>query len=183
MKIAVYSGSFNPLHIGHLAIIRYLMEQMEFDNVYLVVSPQNPLKETVDGDSAEKRFLAAQEAVKRRGLGIRVDDIELKMPRPSFTIDTLDKLKEREPENEFSLVIGADNLAGISRWKSYGRILKEYGVVVYPRTGYDIHGLADTLKKQGDFRIRIMDAPLIDISSTYIRQGISEGKDMDRFLM
>ena len=113
MKIAVYSGSFNPLHIGHLAIIRHMIEEAGFDMVYLIVSPKNPLKDGISSSSALSRFKAAQDAVSRHfDSKVRVDDIEMNMPEPHYTIRTLNALLEREPGNEFTLVIGADNLAG-----------------------------------------------------------------------
>ena len=121
MKTAVYSGSFNPLHIGHLAIIRHLTEEAGFDSVYLIVSPKNPLKDGISADSGEERYKAAKDAVNRHfGLNsskVKVDDIELNMPEPHYTIRTLDALREREPENSFTLTIGADNLAGFRRWR------------------------------------------------------------------
>ena len=155
MRIAVYSGSFNPMHIGHLAIIRYMIEVAGFDMVYLIVSPKNPLKEGISSDSGRERYMAAVEAVERRFLHsglpasgrndrkaveatVKVDDIELNMPEPHYTIRTLDALKEREPGNTFTLVMGADNLADIRRWRDYTRILSEYGVAVFPREGHDL---------------------------------------------
>ena len=142
MKIAVYPGSFNPLHIGHLAILRYLTSEMDFDQVYLIVSPQNPFKGKDMLLSGQERFEAAVRAVARHPeLKVRVDDIELHMPAPQYTIRTLDALSRREPQGSFSLVIGADNLQSIRRWRDAGRILTEYGVTVYPRKGYDIESI------------------------------------------
>ena len=139
MEVAVYSGAFNPLHIGHLAIMRYLTDSMGFDMVYLVVSPKNPIKSTVSADTGAERYEAALEAVARHpGLKVMVDDIELHMPAPQYTVRTLDALAAREPDNRFTFVLGADNLADIRRWRDYGRILSDYGVVVYPRKGYDM---------------------------------------------
>jgi hypothetical protein len=213
VNIAVYSGSFNPLHIGHQAIMEYLTFERHFDWVYLVVSPKNPLKSSIEADTGEKRYKAAVEAVKRHPkLHVWVDDIELKMPPPQYTIKTLDALKQREPENDFTLVIGADNLSGIRRWRDFPRILTEYGVAVYPRKGYDMEkiklGLIEECKSfptpyvlddnysanpEGMrsleeilarvYNIRLMDAPIVDISSTEIRKGIAEGKDMSKWLM
>ena len=146
-SIAIYSGSFNPLHIGHLAIMKHMTEVAGFDCVYLVVSPKNPLKDGISSATGQERYDAAVEAVARHPeLKVRVDGIELQMPEPHYTIRTLDALKEREPQNRFTLVIGADNLAGIRRWRDYTRILKEYGVAVFPRTGFDLETIkADLL--------------------------------------
>ena len=143
MNIAVYSGSFNPLHIGHLAILKYLVGEGGYDCVYLIVSPKNPLKEGISAASGTDRFNAAVEAVKRHFCEkVKVDDIELSMPAPHYTIRTLDALREREPGNAFTLVMGADNLADIRRWRDYSRILKEYGTAVYPRKGYGEAGIS-----------------------------------------
>ena len=211
MRIAVYSGSFNPLHIGHKAIMEYLTSEKKFDWVYLIVSPKNPLKSNISADSGEARFNAAVEALGRHPeLNVKVDDIELKMPPPHYTIKTLDALKRREPDNEFTLIIGADNLSSIHRWRDFPRILAEYGVAVYPRTGFDIVRLrrelmeecksfpalsvldeaesgADRLTLEDTdnhfYDIEILDAPLVDISSTEIRNGIMQGHDMSEYLM
>ena len=191
MKIAVYSGSFNPLHIGHLAIMKYMVEEACYDMVYLIVSPKNPLKDGISSDSGVDRYKAAVEAVKRhfcdtegqRGT-VLVDDIELNMPEPHYTIRTLDALREREPENSFTFIMGADNLADIRRWKDYGRILREYGAAVYPREGIDLDEVkADLLKEDKEFKITVVNAPMVDISSSEIREGMAAGKDMSSFLM
>jgi len=224
MRIAVYSGSFNPLHIGHQAIMEYLTTAADFDWVYLVVSPKNPLKDSISADSGRERYEAAVEAVRRHPkLHVWVDDIELNMDPPHYTIRTLDALKRREPENSFTLIIGADNLEGIHRWRDFPRILMDYGVAVFPRKGSDAeatrrqlmqecalapspyahdtevifedggmeddpHTVADGLhgfENLADhiYDIRILDAPLIDISSTEIREGLAEGRDMSQYLM
>lgn len=200
MEVAVYSGSFNPLHIGHLAIMRYLTDSMGFDMVYLVVSPKNPIKSTVSADTGAERYEAALEAVARHpGLKVMVDDIELHMPAPQYTVRTLDALAAREPDNRFTFVLGADNLADIRRWRDYGRILSDYGVVVYPRKGYDMEKAKAELMAEcragsgafgsgrpgtGQYRIRLMSgAPVVDISSTELRAAIAAGADVSAFLM
>ena len=223
MNIAVYSGSFNPLHIGHLAIMKYLIGEGGFDCVYLIVSPKNPLKDSISSDSGQARYDAAIEAVNRhfpseaepekhvedmpppaRGCPtngrtgvvgmysgsascnrkVRVDDIELKMPAPHYTVRTLDALREREPDNNFTIVMGADNLADIRRWKDYARILKEYGAAVYPRKGFDLEEIRQgLLSEDPEYRITLLDAEMVDISSTIIRNAIAEGQDMSRWLM
>lgn len=221
MNIAVYSGSFNPLHIGHLAIMKYLIGEGGFDCVYLIVSPKNPLKEGIDSASGQDRFEAAVEAVKRhfpeplsagdipttpvfpsvrhplagggmsttyssadKGRRVKVDDIELNMPAPHYTIRTLDALRERETDNCFTLIMGADNLADIRRWRDYRRILKEYGVAVYPRKGFDLAVIKeDLLTEDPAYRITIMNAEMVDISSTIIRNAIAAGQDMSQWLM
>lgn len=195
MNIAVYPGSFNPLHIGHLAIMRHLTEKMDFDLVYLIVSPQNPFKGKELLQSGKDRYEAALKAVARHPeLKVKADDIELHMPAPQYTIRTLDALKDREPRNTYTLVIGADNLDAIRRWKDSERILTEYGVAVYPRKGFDIEAIKARLQSERTaqisgqdtlppYRIMTIDAPLVEISSSEIRQARSEGKDMGEYLM
>lgn len=221
MNIAVYSGSFNPLHIGHLAIMKYLIGEGGFDCVYLIVSPKNPLKDGIDSASGQDRYDAAVAAVRRhfpeplpageyvvdmpppargcltegktgvdgispadRGRTVKVDDIELRMPAPHYTIRTLDALREREPENRFTLIMGADNLADIRRWRDYKRILKEYGTAVYPRKGFDLTTINhDLLTEDPAYRITLLNAEMVDISSTIIRNAIAAGQDMSAWLM
>ncbi len=212
MRIAVYSGTFNPLHTGHKAIMEYLTAGGRFDGVYLVVSPQNPLKHNISPESGRQRYDAAVEALGRHPElnMVRVDDIELMMEPPHYTIKTLDALKRREPGNEFTLIIGADNLYNIHRWRDFPRILAEYGVAVYPRKGYDLKRLkkelmeecalipscyvldaedSDTDKlsledsRNRIYDIHLLDAPIVDISSTEIREAQADGKDMSLWLM
>ena len=187
-NIAVYSGSFNPLHIGHLAIMKHLIEMAGFDMVYLIVSPKNPLKDSISSNTAQDRYKAAVEAVNRyfgtEAQTVKVDDIELTMPEPHYTIRTLDALKDREPDKSFTLIIGADNLAGIRRWKDYTRILTEYGVSVFPRESHDLTKIKqDLLDENPAFRICLLDAPLVTVSSTEIRNALSKGKDIAHLLM
>ena len=200
MRIAVYSGSFNPLHIGHQAIMEYLTLDAAFDWVYLIVSPQSPFKgaeNALTGEerypfkgaenalTGEERYRAAVEAVKRHPeIRVWVDDIELGMKPPHYTIRTLDALRAREPENKFTLVIGADNLESFPRWREHERILKEYGVAVFPRKGYHRGYLKARLMREcPDYRIELLKAPRIDISSTEIRDGLAAGRDMSAWLM
>ena len=212
MRIAVYSGSFDPLHIGHQAIMEYLTREKAFDWVYLVISPQNPFKDPSKALSAERRYRAAIAAVRRHPeLHVWVDNIELSMDPPHYTIRTLDALRRREPQNEFTLVVGADNLENMLRWRDAPRILSEYGVAVYPRKGFDVNKIREILynkmltlpsayaldaSSQHDspgtigfedaehlFKIEIIDAPIIDISSTRIREGLAAGKDMSEWMM
>lgn len=198
MNVAVYSGSFNPLHIGHLAIIKHMIEEAGFDMVYLIVSPKNPLKDGISATTGKDRYLAAIEAVNRHFSisareaecredmppKVKVDDIELNMPEPHYTVRTLRALKEREPDNAFTFVMGADNLADIRRWREYAAILKEFGVAVFPRTGHDLTQIKqDLLNEDPAYRIQILDAQMVDISSTQIRNAIADGHDISPFLM
>lgn len=191
MKIAVFSGSFNPLHIGHKAIIEHLTQEDGFDMVYLIVSPKNPLKFTISADSANARYEAALMAVSRHPeLKVKVDNIELGMPSPHYTIKTLDALKKREPENDFILVVGADNLANFTQWRDYKRILADYGLAVFPRDNIDrnrsIQDLAKHLSSSELVNlenIQLVDAPLVNISSTQIREILENNEDASAVLM
>lgn len=194
MNIAVYSGSFNPLHIGHLAILKHLTQEAGFDMVYLIVSPKNPLKDSISSDSGTARFNAAVEAVDRHFTAetdcgedmptVKVDDIELNMPEPHYTIRTLDELRKREPDITFTLIMGADNLASIRRWKDYTRILSEYGVAVFPREGNDLTKIKqDLLNENPAYKIQLLDAPLVTVSSSEIREALAQGKDVSHLLM
>ena len=185
MNIAVYSGSFNPLHKGHEAIIRFLTQKAGFDQVYLVVTPQNPFKDAHSLPAGQDRYDAAAAALARHpDLKVTLQDIELKMTPPQYTIRTLDALKAREPENNFTLVIGADNLASFGGWRYHERILREYGVVVFPRLGYHRgRDKARLMKEDPSYKITLLKAPLVTISSTQIRAGMAAGKDMSRWLM
>ena len=184
-RIAVYSGSFNPLHIGHLAIMKHMTEVAGFDYVYLIVSPKNPLKEGISSATGHERYEAAVQAVRRHPeLKVWVDDIELQMPEPHYTIRTLDALVQREPDNTFTLVIGADNLACIRSWRDYRRILKEYGVAVFPRTGFDLEAIkSDLLAEDLDYLITLLNAEMVDMSSTTVREALASGQDAAAWLM
>ena len=192
MNIAVYSGSFNPLHIGHLAIIKHMIEVAGFDMVYLIVSPKNPLKDGISSASGTDRYNAAVEAVKRHfgtpattgTCRIKVDDIEMNMPEPHYTIHTLKALRKREPENSFTLIMGADNLASIRKWKDYQSILTDFGIAAFPRKGYEMASLKqDLLSENSTYKISLLEAPLVTISSTEIREALKRGEDTSQFMM
>ena len=185
MRIAIYSGSFNPLHIGHLAVLEEVDRCGKFDWTYLVVSPKNPLKDSARAETGRDRLRAAIQAVSRHPqLRVWVDDIELDMPAPQYTIFTLDALAAREPENTYTLIIGGDSLADFRRWRSYERILRDYGVAVYPRSGFDTEALRSSLLAEDPtYKIDILDAPRVDISSTEIREALEAGRDIQSWLM
>ena len=156
--------------------------------VYLIVSPKNPLKDSISSDSGTARYNAAVEAVNRHfteeKAKVKVDDIELNMPEPHYTIRTLDELRKREPNVTFTLIMGADNLASIRRWKDYSRILSEYGVAVFPREGDDLIKIKqDLLNENPAYKIQLLDAPLVTVSSSEIREGLAQGKDVSHLLM
>lgn len=184
MQIAVYSGSFDPLHIGHLSILKCLNAQ--FDKVILVISPQNPFKGVEKAESAKARFEAAEAAVGRHPELTKVEcsNIELGLGLPSYTHRTLLALQQLYPEDKITLVIGADNLTKFREWKNYDRILLDFGVRVYPRKGFDAPALIDDLKSENaNYVLRPVDMPLVEISSSRIREGIAQGEDMSAWLM
>jgi len=172
--IGILGGSFNPVHIGHIILASYLCQWRYVDKVWLTLSPQNPLKDPRGLIPDMKRLAMLNIATRNIG-GIETCDIELSMPRPSYTIDTLDVLSKRHPKKHFKLIIGSDNWLIFNKWREYHRILDQYGVIVYPRPGYDI----DKIAVDG---MEIAHAPLVNLSSTFIRQAISLNKDMSLFV-
>lgn len=170
-------GSFNPIHIGHLALANYVLEYAPFDEIWLVVSPRNPFKNESDLAPASHR-LAMTHIATRQDLRIKVSDIEFEMPTPSYTVHTLENLTSLFPGNNFSLIIGSDNLLNIERWHASEKILKNFPILVYPRPGYSLDEARPDILKS----VKTLQAPLLDISSTLIREGISNGKNL-RYLM
>jgi len=197
-KIAVYSGSFNPFHCGHLAIVRYLLEHQGYEKVIIVVSPQNPFKDPHIAESARKRLDTVRDAIARNALEnkVTVDDIEFHLPAPSYTIHTLDELQRRNPDSKFTLVIGADNLPGIMAWDEGERILTQYGIAVYPREGFNmVHDSAVLRRKHKNserifgapkhkpLHIKLMcDAVMVNVSSTLIREKETAGEDYSELI-
>lgn len=166
MKIALYSGSFNPVHNGHLAIAEAALAD-GFDEVWLVVSPQNPHKNETDLWPFEERMKLVELALHQRSR-MKASDCEQMLPRPSYTIDTLDFLKKSYPQHQFSLLIGEDNLQKFHLWKEYRRILDEFGLVIYPRSG-------PRIIFESHPQIRRIKAPLLEISSSEIREKLAKG--------
>lgn len=162
--VALYFGTFNPLHIGHVNILRYLCG-CNLDEVRMIVSPQSPFKEEVSASDAQ-RLAAVRSQIAQLGLDVTVSDVEYHLERPSYTINTLRHLQAAEPDTHFILVMGADNLEGFKRWKCWQEIVTDYEIWVYPRPG--VENAAELCK---DLQARLLDAPLTDISSTDIRNG------------
>lgn len=180
-KIGLYFGSFNPVHIGHLAIAGYLTEFTDLNQIWFVVSPQNPLKKKDTLLADHHRLYMTQLAVGDSDT-IKASDIELKLPVPSYTIDTLTYLKEKYNKNEFCLVMGEDNLYTLHKWKNAAELAIRYPIYVYPRFGSvkPDSPLLDQLISTAE--IHHVQAPLMQISGTFIRNGIKHGKNMSYFL-
>ncbi|MDR1544921.1 MAG: nicotinate-nucleotide adenylyltransferase [Prevotellaceae bacterium] len=174
MKIGIYSGSFNPIHFGHIKLAKYLIDNDLVDEVWLVVSPQNPLKKEADLAEDLLRLKMAEIALKGEKK-IKVSDIEFHLPKPSYTIDTLNYLQKKYPENEFCLLIGSDNVAVFDKWKNYTEILQKFSVIVYPREGYE-------QKTELYQQMIFVDAPKFNISSTEIRERLSKNLHCKEFL-
>ena len=172
--VGILGGSFNPVHIGHMMLASYLVQWGYVDKVWLTLSPRNPLKDPGELIPDLKRLQMLSIAAKGAP-DIDICDIELSMPRPSFTINTLDVLAERYPDTRVNIIIGSDNWAIFDRWREPQRILDEYGVIVYPRPGYP-------LEDDHTVGMEIVNAPMANISSTFVRDAIAKGRDMNYFL-
>lgn len=170
-KVGLYFGSFNPIHIGHLAIGNYFAEFSELDEVWFVVTPQNPLKKKESLLDDRHRYRIVSEAIEGYPK-FKVSDIEFKLPQPSYTVNSLAYLKEKYPKVEFGLILGSDNLSTFHKWKNYEEILNQYHLYVYPRPGYE--GGELLLHEH----VSMVNAPQMDISSSFIRKAIKEGKDV-----
>lgn len=171
-QVALLFGSFNPIHEGHLAILRYLLEHTKAAEVRLVVSPQSPFKKGQGlVDNAEARLAAAREAVADAGLDVMVSDVEFHLPEPWYTIDTLHFLQEQEPDKEFVLVMGGDNIPSLERWHNGDEILRDFAIWIYPRPGTDAQPVVDRLNALPDTKgvTLFATAPQNPISSTEIR--------------
>ena len=171
MRIAIFSGSFNPVHNGHLAIAKEVLMQGAADELWFLISPQNPLKKEADLMSEQDRLKMVELAIENEE-GMTASDFEFHLPRPTYTIRTLESLKITYPRHEFSLLIGGDNLAIIHKWVEYQRIISEFGLIVYPRPGFE-----DKVSAPNE-NITFISAPLIDISATEIRCKLALGESI-----
>jgi len=177
MKVGLYFGTFNPIHIGHVIIANHLAEHSDLDQIWMVVTPHNPLKKKAtlldDYHRLHMVHLATEKFDK-----IKPSDIEFKLPQPNYTINTLAHLQEKFPKHEFSLIMGEDNLKTLEKWKNYEAILKYYQVYVYPRLSDD-EVPAQFVNHPNIHRV---EAPIIELSSTFIRNDIKEGKNIEPML-
>lgn len=176
MKIGIFSGSFNPIHIGHIILANHVVENTDIEEVWFLVTPRNPLKE-------ESLLLCESERLRMVELAVapyekmKASDFEFSLPRPSYTIDTLKALEENFSDDEFVMIIGSDNWCGISSWKDYEEILKQFKVLVYPRLDYQI-----AIPKKLRSTVEALDSPVVEISSSLIREELREEKNVRPFL-
>ncbi len=171
MKIGLFFGSFNPIHVGHLILANVLATHTDLDAVWLVVSPQNPFKTTASLLPAAERLHMASLAVDYHDR-IRVSNVEFSLPQPSYTADTLAYLEAKYPTYQFALLMGEDNLPTLPKWKNHEVLLARYPIYVYPRPGTPRSPLHEHPA------VRLVEAPLLDISATYIRQCVAAGKSI-----
>lgn len=176
MKIGVLGGSFNPIHIGHAILANYITQCTDIEQLWLMVSPQNPLKSELP-QSYDVHRLAMTELVASKCDNVITTGFEFTLPKPSYTVDTLKALREKFPQHEFVLVIGADNWQNFEKWKDWQEILDKHNILVYPRMGSEIVIPDDLCNK-----VEKLDSPIIEISSTYIREQLKKGKNMNFFL-
>jgi nicotinate-nucleotide adenylyltransferase len=170
-KIGLYFGSFNPIHVGHLIIADYFSQQNLFDEVWLVVSPHNPLKDPSDLASVDHRLEMARIATADHS-ALKVCDIETRLPSPSFTVNTMKALQEQYPEVQWSVIIGEDSLVHFDKWKDYQWLMETFSFFVFPRVLSDEE--RDIIKAK-NFPVQMVNAPLIELSSTSIRQKLRSG--------
>ena len=174
-RIGLLFGSFNPVHVGHLILAEHFATRTDLAEVWFVVSPHSPFKFAADLLPDAQRLQLVRLAIAGNPR-LRAEDIEFSLPRPSYTIATLDALRQRHPSHEFVLLMGADNVPGLPRWQESARLLAEVDIYVYPRPGAVLPDLAAFP------RAHIMAAPLLDISATYIRESLRTGKSI-RYLV
>lgn len=175
MKVGLFFGSFNPVHVGHMIIANYMAQHTDLDQVWMVVSPQNPLKKRNTLAKDYDRLYLIDQAIDDNPL-LKSSNIEFSLPKPSYTIDTLTYLKEKYPDKDFVLIMGGDNLGSFHKWKNYELILENHQIYVYKRPSYELGEL------ESHNSISLFDAPMMEISSSYIRNELKEGRSV-RYLV
>ena len=175
-QVGIFSGSFNPIHVGHMILANYMQQFTYLDEVWIVVTPQNPLKKLSELLNDDLRLAMTKLAIDNYD-NLKVCDLEFKMPIPSYTIDTLHQLSSQYPDYEFTLIIGGDNWEYFDKWKDYQTILREYKIIIYPRLGETIE-----IEEQYKDTVKLVTAPIVEVSSTFIRNNLREGKEMRAFV-
>lgn len=176
MKVGLFFGTYNPVHVGHMVIANYMVEYTDLDQIWMVVTPQNPFKQKQsilkDYDRLHLVRLAIGEDPK-----LKASDIEFKLPQPNYTATTLIYLKEKFPETDFALIMGADNLNHFHKWKNHYEIIKNYDLYVYPRMESNDGG-----ELRHHYKVNYVEAPVMKISSSFIRKAIQEGKNVSHYM-
>lgn len=170
MKIGLYFGSFNPIHGGHLIIANHVLNESDLQKIWFVISPQNPFKNSDSLLNEFHRYRLVQKAIEN-DLRLKASDIEFNLPKPSYTVHTLAYLKEKYPSHDFSIIMGSDSFQNLSKWKNAEAISANYKIIIYKRPGFEVENKLNA-------NIQIMDAPLLEISATYIRGLIKAGKSI-----
>ncbi len=176
MKIGLYFGTFNPIHIGHMAIANYMLEFADIDRLWFIISPQSPFKQKSNLLDNYQRLEMVHRAI-ANNYNYKASDIEFKLPTPSYTVDTLAYLTDLHPEHEFWIIMGEDNLQHLHKWKNYEVILQQHHILAYPRPN---SCTPEDLKNHP--HVHLVNAPLMEISSSFIRNTIKEGKNVEFFL-
>jgi nicotinate-nucleotide adenylyltransferase len=174
MKIGLYFGSFNPIHIGHLIIATYVINNTDFKKIWFVVSPQNPLKPSKSLLNEYQRLHLVRLAIED-DYNLMACDVEFKLSKPSYTIDTIIHLKEKYPQHQFAIIMGSDSFQNIHKWKNYQKLIDDNKVIILKRPGFEINKIYPSL-------IILNNTPLLEISSTTVRNMIKEGKSI-RYLV
>lgn len=187
MKVGLYFGTFNPIHVGHLIIANHMAEYSDLDQIWMVVTPHNPLKKKStlldDYHRLQMVHLATEDFPK-----IKPSDIEFKLPQPNYTVHTLIHLQEKYPNHEFSLIMGEDNIRSLHKWKNYQILLENHAIYVYPRleakgqTSESVATDTESALFKNHSKIHLIDAPVVEISSTFIRENIKKGKNVQPLL-
>ena len=170
MKVGLFFGSFNPIHNGHLIIANHILNETALDKIWLIISPQNPLKESSSLLNTYDRLYLVTKAIENDNR-LKGSDIEFQLPKPSYTSATLTYLKEKYPVYEFSVIIGSDSFQNLSNWKNYETIIHNYELIIYKRPGFELINNIHA-------RVLIMNAPLLAISATYIRELVKNNKSI-----
>lgn len=173
MKVGLYFGSFNPIHNGHLIIASHIVEHSDIEKVWFVLSPQNPLKPSSTLLNEYDRLHLVNLSIENDSR-FKVSDVEFKMPKPSYTIDTLTHLSEKYPQHQFVVIMGSDSYTNLHKWKNYELLVRGYSIIVYNRPSFEV--------AENKYGATILDAPLLNISSTFIRQSIKNYKSI-RYLV
>ena len=186
MNIGLYFGTYNPIHVGHLIIANHMVDYTELDQVWLVVSPQNPLKSKASLLADYHRLALVRVAIESNNK-LKASNIEFDLPKPSYTVDTLTYIQEKHPDHVFSLIMGEDNLRTLHKWKNYEQLLENHSIFVYPRALTEqerVEQKDDTINHNFKHHpnITMCDAPVMKVSASFIRKAIQEKKDV-RYLL